>query len=543
MSPTPHTSSAERARVPGTTGPGTPQRRPFGGKNALVNLVPVRFERSFQSELFDAGELFLVRGEQVVVDTSKGLALGTVSGLVERKVVERGRVHRIVRRATEADRERTEANKLEARAAFKAGIQRIKARRLDMKLCQVEYTLDGSRVLFYFSAEKRVDFRQLVRDLARDLNVRIEMRQVGVRDGAGLIGGIGPCGKELCCASFLTDFRSISIRHAKDQGLTLNPKKVSGMCGRLMCCLVYEHTHYRAAKKGAPRVNRAVETAAGPGTISEVDLLQRRVRVYLESGSFEEFPFSEIIVDDDTVRKARDLAKAAPSRPRASERAVKNASSRLDERYSWDDAEAAELLALDEGGEDDDDGDDDDGARGAEAGSDGSGDQRGRKRRRGRGRGRTASGVRSAAPGEAGDAPPTPENASAGEGTSEAATGEGAADGERRAPRSRGRGRDRDREGSRDRASQRSGGRERGRSGRAPTSDAGTSATGPGEGGEAPPHREPRDGDATGAEAATGDAPAARKRRRRRRGGSGRRRGEGGGEGPSGGADGGSAEG
>lgn len=540
MSPTPHTSSAERARVPGTSGPGTPQRRPFGGKNALVNLVPVRFERSFQSELFDAGELFLVRGEQVVVDTSKGLALGTVAGLVERKVVERGRVQRIVRRATDADRERTEANKVEARTAFKVGIQRIKARRLDMKLCQVEYTLDGSRVLFYFSAEKRVDFRQLVRDLARDLNVRIEMRQVGVRDGAGLIGGIGPCGKELCCASFLTDFRSISIRHAKDQGLTLNPKKVSGMCGRLMCCLVYEHTHYRAAKKGAPRVNRAVETAAGPGTIAEVDLLQRRVRVYLESGSFDEFPFSEIIVDDDTVRKARDLAKAAPSRPRASERAVKNASSRLDERYSWDDAEAAELLALDEGGgpDDDDDGDDDGPERGADG--EGSGDDRKRKRRR-RGRGRTASGVRAAAPGDPAEAQGAQDEGRSGEGATDSPSGEGAGESEqRRAPRGRGRGRDRD--GARERGSQRSGSRERGRSGRGPATDGGAPRAASAAAGEAPPQREPRGDDAQGAEAGAGDAPA-RKRRRRRRGGSGRRRGEGGGDGNSGGADGGSAEG
>jgi hypothetical protein len=204
--------------------------------------------------------------------------------------------------------------------------------------------LDRSRVLFYFSADSRIDFRQLVRDLARQLDVRIEMRQIGVRDGAGLIGGIGPCGKELCCSSFLKSFRSISIRHAKDQGLTLNPKKVSGMCGRLMCCLVYEHPTYRAGKAGAPRVNRAVETELGPGVVTEVDLLRRQLRVLLEGGGNEVFPFSHVIVDNSTIRRPRDIA-SQPSRPRQTG-GVSRAGTVLEEAYVWDDAEAENHLDL-----------------------------------------------------------------------------------------------------------------------------------------------------------------------------------------------------
>lgn len=329
---------SEQARLPGQSGPGAKQRRPFKGKLALHNVVPLRFERTFIGKLFNAGELFLSVGETVVVDTDKGPALATVTGLVRRQVVERGSVRRVIRRATPEDEARHEENKPIAREAFQFCLTRIRARNLKMKLCQVEYMLDRSRVLFYFSADHRIDFRQLVRDLARELDARIEMRQVGVRDGAGLIGGIGPCGKELCCSSFLMNFRSISIRHAKDQGLTLNPKKVSGMCGRLMCCLVYEHPTYRAAKKGAPRINRAVSTSEGAGVVTEVDLLRRRLRVLLETGTFEVFEFGDVVVDNNTIRRARDITITA-SRPKSDAR-VTRAGARLEEQYVWEGADA-----------------------------------------------------------------------------------------------------------------------------------------------------------------------------------------------------------
>ncbi|MCA9562825.1 MAG: hypothetical protein KC561_05010 [Myxococcales bacterium] len=304
-----------------------------------MNMVPVQFGLSFINHPHDAGELSLRPGDRVVVDSEKGPALGRINGLVERQVVERGKTPRIIRIATERDIERDKDNESRAREAFVFCLKRIRSRNLKMKLCQVEYMLDGSRALFYFSAERRVDFRQLVRDLAKELNIRIEMRQIGVRDGAGVVGGIGPCGKELCCSSFLTNFSSVSIRHAKDQGLTLNPKKVSGMCGRLMCCLVYEHATYKAGKRGAPRLNRAVSTELGEGVVTEVDLLRRYVRVLLANGSSEEFPFAEVIVDNDTVLKPRDFVSAAPSRPRTDAK-VTRAGARLAEQYVWDGAEA-----------------------------------------------------------------------------------------------------------------------------------------------------------------------------------------------------------
>ena len=331
-------ATTEPTKAPEADERGSKKKKPFGGNRALLDVVPVRFGRALASELFNAGELVLRHGEAVVVDTNKGSTLGEVVGIVQRCLVERNRVRRIIRRATPEDIERDEENKTKARHAFRYCLGRIRSRDLKMKLCHVEYILDGSRILFYFSADHRVDFRQLVRDLARELDARIEMRQIGVRDGAGLIGGIGPCGKELCCSSFLGSFRSISIRHAKDQGLTLNPKKVSGMCGRLMCCLVYEHNTYRAAKKGAPRVNRAVATAQGTGVVTDVDLLQSRVRVLLDTGTFEVFGFSDVVVDNETIRRARDIAKTQ-SRPKSDAR-VTRAGARLEEKYVWDDAEA-----------------------------------------------------------------------------------------------------------------------------------------------------------------------------------------------------------
>ena len=334
--------------MPGKNESGSKNKKPFNGNLALLDAVPVRFGKALASELFNAGELLLRHGEQVVVDTTKGPALGEVVGIVQRCLVDRGRVRRIIRRATEEDVERHENNRQKARRAFRFCLERIRARDLKMKLCNVELILDGSRILFYFSADHRVDFRQLVRDLARELDARIEMRQIGVRDGAGLIGGIGPCGKELCCSSFLHGFRSISIRHAKDQGLTLNPKKVSGMCGRLMCCLVYEHNTYRTAKKGAPRINRAVATSQGTGVVTDVDLLQSRVRVLLDKGTFEVFDFSDVVVDNETIRRARDITQTQ-SRSKSDAR-VTRAGARLEEKYVWDDAEADQHPELEASG-------------------------------------------------------------------------------------------------------------------------------------------------------------------------------------------------
>lgn len=319
------------------------RRLPFGGRRALHNVVHLRIGQSVATEPFNAGELSLEMGEYVVAESSKGPVLAETVSVIQRQLVDRQRIGRIIRRATEEDISRHQENLTKAREAFTFCLKRIHERDLSMKLCRVEYMLDSSKVLFYFSADRRIDFRQLVRDLARELNTRIEMRQIGVRDGAGLIGGIGPCGKELCCGSFLKGFRSISIRHAKDQGLTLNPTKVSGMCGRLMCCLLYEHRSYKAARRNAPRVNRAVFTDKGPGRVTEIDLLGEKVRVYLDQGSSEVFPYTEIVVDNDTIRRAGDIPKqAAPSRPKRSA-VVSREGAHLEEDYIWDNTEAEEV--------------------------------------------------------------------------------------------------------------------------------------------------------------------------------------------------------
>ena len=318
-------------------------RLPFGGRRALYNVVRLRIGQSIDTDPYNAGELSLEMGEYVVAETNKGPVLAETVSVIQRQLVDRQRIGRIIRRATEEDVARHEENLTKARNAFKFCLKRIHERDLKMKLCRVEYILDSSRVLFYFSADRRIDFRQLVRDLARELNTRIEMRQIGVRDGAGLIGGIGPCGKDLCCGSFLRGFRSISIRHAKDQGLTLNPTKVSGMCGRLMCCLLYEHRSYKTARKTAPRLNRAVHTDKGPGRVAEVDLLGEKVRVYLDQGSSEVFPYTEIVVDNDTIRRAGDMPKrTAPSRPKRSA-VVSREGAHLEEDYIWDNTEAEKV--------------------------------------------------------------------------------------------------------------------------------------------------------------------------------------------------------
>ncbi|MBN1947604.1 MAG: hypothetical protein JW797_18195 [Bradymonadales bacterium] len=311
------------------------QRRPFGGRQCLTNTVQVRLGDTPFHEPFDAGELLLVPGDQVIADTSKGPMLGVVNGFVQRQLLDRGRIRRIIRRASQADIEQHRRNREKAKEAFFHCVKRIQARNLNMKLCLAEYLLDRSRILFYFSAEHRIDFRQLVRDLARQFGARIEMRQIGVRDGAGLIGGIGHCGKQLCCCSFLKNHSSISIRHAKDQGITLNPKKVSGMCGRLMCCLVYEHEVYLKARQSAPHIHRAVETEKGAGVVSEVDLLQGTVRVVLANGASETFAFHEVRVDNDTILRPQDIKQLHAARPKRPA-AVAPTVSQPEEEYLWE---------------------------------------------------------------------------------------------------------------------------------------------------------------------------------------------------------------
>lgn len=217
----------------------------------MVQVVGVRFKKAGKVYYFDPTELPVMAGCKVVVETARGIEYGDVA--IGPKEVDEDQVvqplKRVLRLGTDADAVKVAENKKREKEAFSVAQRKIDEHKLDMNLVDVEYTFDASKIIFYFTAEGRIDFRELVKDLASVFRTRIEMRQIGVRDEAKLLGGIGPCGRILCCTSFLGDFAPVSIRMAKDQNLSLNPSKISGLCGRLMCCLRYEQETYEEAKK------------------------------------------------------------------------------------------------------------------------------------------------------------------------------------------------------------------------------------------------------------------------------------------------------
>ena len=249
----------------------------------MPNVVNVRFRNRGKSYYFDPGELTVQTGDSLVVETSKGLELGEcVEGCHE--VPEEGVVQplkSVVRIATEEDLRIAESNRRKEKSAFGLCEERIKAHGLDMKLVDVEYSFEGNKILFFFTSDGRVDFRELVKDLASLFHTRIELRQIGVRDGAKLLGGLGICGRPFCCSTFLEEFQPVSIRMAKTQNLSLNPAKISGTCGRLMCCLKYEQDAYEHLIKTMPKVDAPVDTPKGKGNVAEVNLLRRTVKVRL----------------------------------------------------------------------------------------------------------------------------------------------------------------------------------------------------------------------------------------------------------------------
>ncbi len=249
----------------------------------MPNVISVKFRNRGKAYYFDPGALAPVQGEQVVVETSKGLELGQcvegVHEVAEDKVVSPLRA--VARIATAEDLRVAELNRKKESGAFAVCEERIKAHGLDMKLVDVEYSFDGSKILFFFTSDGRVDFRELVKDLAGHFHTRIELRQIGVRDGAKMLGGLGICGRPFCCSSFLEEFQPVSIRMAKTQNLSLNPAKISGTCGRLMCCLKYEQEAYEHLIKTLPKAEASVDTPKGKGTVTEVNLLRRTVKVRL----------------------------------------------------------------------------------------------------------------------------------------------------------------------------------------------------------------------------------------------------------------------
>jgi len=262
----------------------------------MPTVVSVIFREGGRAYYFDPRELEVSEGDRVITETSRGLELGTV--IAGRKEVPDEAItpplRPLVRLATAADLEQDAENRKLEEKALQVCQQSIEAHGLPMKLIECEYTFDRSRVIFYFGAEGRVDFRKVVRDVAAVLRTRIELRQVGVRDEARLLGDVGPCGRPLCCTTFLADFEPVAIRMAKEQGLSLNPAKISGVCGRLMCCLRFEHDFYRENRKKLPNIGTRVITQGGEGKVVGVNVLAQRVTVQIPDWGQLEVPASDI---------------------------------------------------------------------------------------------------------------------------------------------------------------------------------------------------------------------------------------------------------
>ena len=280
----------------------------------MVTIVGVRFKKAGKIYYFLPGEETLTIDDGVIVETARGVEYGTV--VIGPKEVAKDSlvmpVKEVMRKATPKDLQQLEKNEEREEKAFAICLEKIAKRKLPMKLINVEYTFDMNKIVFFFTAEGRIDFRELVKDLANVFRTRIELRQVGVRDEAKVLNGIGACGRPLCCATFLGDFASVSIRMAKDQNLSLNPTKISGICGRLMCCLNYENDSYQKggdlysqkAKQPVPvaeppGIGKEVVTDEGLGKVLKINTMKKTVKVQLEAGRTIDLHWSEVALPDE----------------------------------------------------------------------------------------------------------------------------------------------------------------------------------------------------------------------------------------------------
>ena len=250
----------------------------------MAEVVGVRFKEVGKVYYFDPDGKLYKKGDRVIVETARGVECGEIA--MENRDVSDSEIvkplKRIIRAANESDLRTVQENKEKEKKAFTVGEEKIRAHNLEMKLVDVEYTFDGSKILFYFTADGRVDFRELVKDLAGVSRTRIELRQIGVRDESKMVGGFGICGRPFCCNSFLGDFQPVSIKMAKEQGLSLNPVKISGTCGRLMCCLKYEQEAYEHLLRHTPKIGAIVETREGRGTVVDNNLLTGMLKIRLD---------------------------------------------------------------------------------------------------------------------------------------------------------------------------------------------------------------------------------------------------------------------
>ena len=236
---------------------------------------------------FDQNDVECQRGDLMIVEVERGTEFGKVVGLLEsgKKNLKNETISgKLIRKVTEGDRNQIKNNRIKVKDALNSCIRKINERRLDMQLVNAEYTFDCSKIIFFFTAEGRVDFRGLVKDLAKIFRVRIELKQIGVRDRAKMVGGYGVCGRELCCSSYMRWFHPLSIKMAKEQALPLNPSRISGVCGRIKCCMAYEFIVYRDLVRTLPHIGEKVNTPEGKGKVKEINILKRTVFVDLGEG-------------------------------------------------------------------------------------------------------------------------------------------------------------------------------------------------------------------------------------------------------------------
>lgn len=249
----------------------------------MITICGVRFKNVGKVYYFDPGDIALETGDKVIVETVRGTEMGEI--VIPNKEVAPDpsrELKKVIRKATEEDMHRAQENRKKEEAAMVTCQKKIDNHKLDMKLVDVEYTFDNSKIVFYFTADGRVDFRELVKDLASVFRTRIELRQIGVRDESKMLGGLGICGRPFCCASFLGEFQPVSIKMAKEQGLSLNPSKISGTCDRLMCCLKYEQPAYEQLLRITPKVDAIVDTPAGRGVVVDSNILRGILKVRLD---------------------------------------------------------------------------------------------------------------------------------------------------------------------------------------------------------------------------------------------------------------------
>ncbi|KXZ40636.1 Cell fate regulator YaaT, PSP1 superfamily (controls sporulation, competence, biofilm development) [Alkalithermobacter thermoalcaliphilus JW-YL-7 = DSM 7308] len=271
----------------------------------MTKVVGIRFKKAGKIYYFDPLDFDLKVNDKVIVETARGFEYGNV--VVGIKEVEESQIVHplkpIVRIATDEDKAINKENKEKSKEAFDICIEKIKKHNLDMNLIDCEYTFDRNKLIFYFTAEGRIDFRELVKDLASIFKTRIELRQIGVRDEAKSIGGLGPCGVSLCCSTWLGDFQPVSIKMAKDQELSLNPTKISGICGRLFCCLKYEHQTYSDILENMPPVNSIVQTPDGQGKVIDIYTLEEKVKVQFEGTEKKEGDIKDYKLEDIKIIK------------------------------------------------------------------------------------------------------------------------------------------------------------------------------------------------------------------------------------------------